>query len=329
MNKQPFMIVIAGSTGVGKTDLALSFGKNLPIEIVNADLGQFYQPLTIGTAKPAWQQESIKHHLFDIFTTPQTFTSLHYKTVLMETLNDIWKRNKIPVIVGGSTFYIESIFFEIAEPEKIYDPVNKPKIDNLLNVDVWNQLNIIDSERAAAIHPKDYYRINRALDIWRTTGIKPSTLKPHYNPPARYWFFHLTRDRAELYARINERVNQMIDTGWIDEVRALINTEWQPFIESKKFIGYSEIIEFLETNSIARQMVVNDIAQKTRNYAKRQETYWKRLKKKLSDCLVEPTEYTNKQVSKLFTLDLTKANLHVVSKQLSEQLLKEIESSNL
>ncbi len=317
MNKKRYIIVITGATGVGKTDFALQLGKHMPIEIVNADLGQFYQPLTIGTAKPHWQQEPIPHHLFDIGTIPESFTVTEYKKQLLVCLEDIWQRNKIPVIVGGSTFYIESIFFEPVNP----DIIKEPDINTLSDSDLWNQLNIIDPERAAQIHPHDVYRLERALTIWHTTGVKPSLQKPLYNPPAPFLFFHITRDRPELYERINQRVITMLDVGWIEEVKKLLATPWEHFIQTKKFIGYPEIIAFLkDKNPLSYQELVDTIAQRTRNYAKRQETYWKRLKNKLHNCLVFAPGYTYSEASKVYEINLTSLDLDVYIKQLSATL---------
>ena len=195
MNRKKFMVVIAGSTGVGKTDFALNLGKDLPIEIVNADTGQFYEPLTVGTAKPDWKTNSIPHHLFDIFTTPRSCTILEYRKLLSACLEDIWKRNKIPVIVGGSTFYIESIFFEPAQPDQIDKAQEDLDLTLFDDLSLWDKLNAIDPQRAEEIHPHDHYRLTRALTLWHTTGIKPSKQRPSYNPYAPYWFFDLTRER--------------------------------------------------------------------------------------------------------------------------------------
>lgn len=323
------MIVIAGATGVGKTDFALSLAEYFPIEIVNADLGQFYQPLTIGTAKPSWQHQPVQHHLFDIFSKPRTCTVMEYRTLLLECLQKIWEQNKIPVIVGGSTFYVESIFFEPAQTTDSETLSFDPELNNRETLELWNELNKLDPERASKIHPHDRYRIKRGLAIWYSTGIKPSQQKPIYNPPAHYWFFYLTRDRSDLYNRINARVVQMLNAGWIDEVKSLMNTEWETFIKTKKFIGYPELMQFLSNPSISKQEVIDLIAKKTRNYAKRQETYWKRLEKKLHNCLVKSTEYTNKQMSKVMGLNLTTVNIPVYIKQLSEQLIDKNESSSL
>lgn len=192
---------------------------------------------------------------------------------------------------------------------------------------LWDQLNAVDSERASKIHPHDIYRIKRGLAIWHATGMKPSLQKPKYNPPADYLLCSITRDRDELYNRINTRVGQMVDAGWLEEVKSLINTQWHSFIQTKKFIGYPELIDFHIHNASPKQEVLDVIAKKTRNYAKRQESYWRRLEKKLYNCLVESTEYTSKQASKILIKNLTSVNLEVYIKQLSEQLFDRSESS--
>lgn len=324
------MIVIAGSTGVGKTDLALQIGNELPIEIVNADLGQFYQPLSIGTAKPLWQESPIKHHLFDIFTTPQSSTVVEFRSQLLLCLQDIWSRNKIPVIVGGSTFYVESIFFKPVSDVSLKHQLLEVTDDTQL----WNMLHEVDPQRAQQIHPNDTYRLKQGLMLWNATGIQPSLLKPIYDPPSPYLFLYLTRDRDDLYDRINKRVMQMLDSGWIDEVRGLMNTPWQSFVQTKKFIGYPELIEYLCENPDADisknnlKLIADTIAQKTRNYAKRQETYWKRLEKKLSHCLVTSPGYTSNQQSKVIVSNLTSLNLDIYSKQLCAQLYTSINNES-
>lgn len=110
MNKKQFMIVIVGATGVGKSDFASRLAEYLPIEIVNADLGQFYQPLTIGTAKPLWQKDPIRHHLFDIYSEPKSCTVMEYRALVVNCLHDIWQRDKIPVIVGDQLFMLNLFF---------------------------------------------------------------------------------------------------------------------------------------------------------------------------------------------------------------------------
>lgn len=319
MNKN-FCIIVTGSTGVGKTDFSLNLGSHLPIEIVNGDLGQFYKPLTIGTAKPKWQSEPIKHHLFDIFSEPQTFTIMQYRTLLFETMQSIWARNNIPVIVGGSTFYIESIFFE---PTTL--PTNQPQ--SIASHFTWDSLYAIDPVRASEIHPHDTYRITRALTLWNSTGTKPSEQKPCYKPLAPFYCYIFTRDREDLYTRINNRVITMFEEGWVNEVEEL-SPQWYSFIMNKKFIGYPDIYEYLALGSKQNSMaqLTELIAQKTRNYAKRQETYWRRLEKKIYNCLVTPPEYTRRMKSSITKLNLTSCNLAVYSKQ-QAQLIESLNES--
>src|SRR5581483_221522 len=109
---------------------------------------------------------------------------------------------------------------------------------------LWQHLYEHDPERAQTVHPYDSYRIKRALELSHR-GHKPSAHVPHYNPASAYWFFYVTRNRNDLYARINQRVGHMIDAGWIDEVKSLIGTEWQAFVQAKKFIGYPELMQYI------------------------------------------------------------------------------------
>lgn len=333
MERSKSIIVIAGSTGVGKTDVALTLGNHLPIEIVNADLGQFYGPLTIGTAKPPWKESPIRHHLFDIFKTPYYYTAAEFRKQIATCINDIWDRGKIPVIVGGSTFYIESIFFEFHAPPIVHKDKNDvQEILKQAELSSWDMLYSIDPERAMAIHHNDRYRINRSLEMWNKSGVKPSEQKPHYNPVAPYLFFSLIRNRSELYNRINQRVRLMIEDGWIDEVKALMDTPWEDFVMVKKFIGYSEIREYILQEQLLSlvhrkqklEQIISIIAQKTRNYAKRQNSFWRRLEKKLSDCLVIAPEYTNSQLAKAFMQDITATDSYELGNAMSELIKKAI-----
>ncbi len=323
-----YCIIIAGSTGVGKTDFSLQLGNELPIEIVNADLGQFYQPLTIGTAKPAWKNEKIVHHLFDIFSEPRSCTVIEYRTMLQNCIESIWSRNNIPVIVGGSTFYIESIFFEPSTHEKIDSQASYSAYD-CEDASLWKKLEAIDHQRASEIHPNDYYRLKRALEIWNSTGIKPSEQKPVYNPIAPFHFYYLTRDRSDLYARIDQRVTTMIEQGWLDEVSSLLSTQWHDFILMKKFIGYPDLCDYILQGCPIdqKESLIERIAQKTRNYAKRQETFWRRLEKKIYNCLVTTPEYTYKKKSAIDRLNLTSCNLAVYSNQQAKLIRNVSESS--
>lgn len=269
------LIIITGPTAAGKTDFALELGTRMPIEIINGDMGQLYAPLSIGTAKPAWKTETIPHHLFDHVSEPMNYTVTEYRTAVKTLIAQIQERGNTPVIVGGSTFYVRSLFFPPSEP----DIITNEKFQGEYN---WETLKSIDPERASKIDPHDRYRIERALDLWHQTGSLPSTLTPAYDPvhrPCR--IIYCFQKRATLYDRINRRTLLMLKTGWLDEVKSL-SEKWRTFLKTKKIIGYAEIDRYLlerDSGSCELEYLVSEIQQKTRNYAKRQETAWRTLKK--------------------------------------------------
>lgn len=267
---KPYLLIITGPTAVGKTDLALQLAARIPTEIINIDVGQFYEPLTIGTAKPDWRSSPIPHHLFDILSEPKDYTVVAYREQLQELVKDIWQRNKLPICVGGSLFYVQSLFFPPRSETLAHSA--------LAEAPTWHELYTVDPQRAQQIHPNDTYRIKRAFMLWHATQTKPSTFMPAYEPLADAHVVFLTRAREQLYQRINERVKIMLEDGWVDEVTRLQNTAWEPFLERKKLIGYNEIMRHLVSpTTYTREQLVEDIQRKTRHYAKRQCTFWKTL----------------------------------------------------
>lgn len=303
------LVVIYGPTGVGKTDFADHLANIVHGEIINADIGQFYTPLSIGTAKPLWQKSPIAHHLFDILDEPRDLTVTQYRELVIALLEDIWQRGNVPIIVGGSGFYIASLFFPPQLPSSKKSMMVNFEGDDTKSL--WDMLNKIDPERAKDIHIHDRYRIVRALEIWHNTGIKPSNYVPIYDPPSPYFMLCLTRDRKQLYERINQRVHEMIEQGWIQEVKLLLGTLWENFLKEKKIIGYDDIIRYLhgpQTNK-DYEYLIETIAQKTRNYAKRQLTFWRMMQKKLAP-------YVAISSSSLYEVNLTIIDSQVYIKQL-------------
>lgn len=310
MGNRRFVIIITGPTGVGKSDFAEKLATDLSAEIINADMGQLYMPLTIGTAKPDWRHSPIKHHLFDILDKPLSYSVAQYRQALLDIVQQVWQRNHIPIIVGGSSYYINALFFPPLAA------VEQGKGANSSFVVSWESLNAIDPVRAQQIHPHDTYRIERALAIWHTTQQKPSVYQPYYQPFAPYFMFFVTRDRSQLYERINQRTHEMIKHGWIEEVQSLMGTEWQDFLQRKKIIGYDDIINYCLHQDTNLDDLIKIIAQKTRNYAKRQVTFWRMFEKKLSQAAQKDTE----TFSEIATLDLTLLDLDLYLKQLLKKL---------
>lgn len=277
-----FFLLIHGPTGVGKTETILSIGKELPIEIINCDVGQLYEPLSIGTAKPDWKNEPIPHHFFDVVSTPVNFSVMEYREQVTKLIDEINARGNIPVLVGGSLFYGKSLFFPPSSHSSNIEP----------SEGTWDQLYKIDKDRAEKIHSNDVYRIQQALAIIQSTGQKASLYKPIYDPiSVDCLVVYLHKNRSVLYDSINKRTEIMMQQGWIQEAEHLKNTDWEVFLKKKKLIGYPEIYDYLE-DKISRDILISTIQKKTRNYAKRQETFWRMFKKNLepyisSDTIIE------------------------------------------
>ncbi len=274
------VIFVVGPTASGKTDLSYELAHLCSGQVVNADTGQFYEPLTIGTAKPDWRAHSIQAHLFDVCTEPRDFSVVAFRKQLLTIIQELHNQGATPIVVGGSLFYIQSLFFppQELEGERVPLPVIGDKDFS------WNFLNSIDPVRAQAIHPHDSYRIKRALEIWLKTGVQPSTIEPLFKFPFPSYLIVLNPNRQVLWERIEKRTYMMLNQGgWIEEAQKFIDTPWESFITTKGFIGYSKIFDFLRTQPSLqeREKLVWDIVVETRQYAKRQQTFLRGLQKKL------------------------------------------------
>ncbi|BDC34561.1 tRNA dimethylallyltransferase [Candidatus Dependentiae bacterium Noda2021] len=276
------MIIIYGPTASGKTDFADQLAQYLPSEIINMDMGQCYQPLAIGTAKPEWKTKPVAHHGFDIITEPVNYTVAQYRSFIQQKIEEIIAKGKVPILVGGSGFYLKSLLFPPVELPSV-EPTEQeyPEPEKR-----WDLLNAIDPERAAQLHPHDVYRVTRALDIWYQTGKKPSTLAPLFNPVQSFLLLNLTRDRLDLNSRINARTHLMIEQGWIQEVQSLMNTSWQSFLQDKKIIGYDDIITYLSSSHSSKSWLISEIQKKTRHYAKRQLVFAAGLEREVRKALL-------------------------------------------
>lgn len=291
INKKTCLIV-AGPTGVGKTSFVEDLVGNIKkiydkdADIINADVGQFYKDLNIGVAKPE-VIISGRDYLFNILDIPQDINVTLYRKLVIQKVFESFDKNKLPIIVGGSGFYLRSLFFPPIEAET-GQILNDPKIVDLdfnsaSTQQLWENLFKIDAQRALKIPKGDRYRIERALTIFKKTGLTPSHFNPKFDLPFNFKLLYLTRDRSQLYEIINKRTIAMFNSGWVEEVKNL-NNEWHEFLNRKKIIGYPEIIDFLKENKKQPDIenLISIIQQKTRNYAKRQETFFRKLVKDLN-----------------------------------------------
>lgn len=235
----------------------------------------------MGTAKPDITTYSCPTFLFDIFDTTQEYTAAAWRADVLAAIEKSFEMNRTPIIVGGSVFYIHSLFFP---PQELVATTHNRLVDMSLSEDeLYNQLCEIDPLRAAALHKHDKYRVRRALEIWNKTGQQPSRFLPTFSFPYLFDFFVILPDELVLQEKISLRSCEMIkQLGWIQECEQLIGTEWHPFALKKGFIGYQEVFDYIsdkKTTSIDDLIFL--IAKKTWQYARHQRAFCKKTIKSL------------------------------------------------
>lgn len=272
-------LFIVGPTASGKTALSEMLCDSMQTaEIINCDMGQLYTKLTIGTAKPDLDHYTRKTHLFNLLDTPEDFSAQQYAEQSKSCIEKIYGRGHQPLFVGGTLFYVKALFFALHQTTALNrsaSPLLQPS-----DLSPWDLLNQIDPDRARELHPHDLYRVNRALHLWESTGQKPSSLKPTYQPAVIPCFVYIQPNREILKERINLRTKIMVyESGWIEEAESLIDTPWEPFVQSKGLIGYTDLIDWIKAGKKPETLpaVVTLIQQATWHYAKRQMAFWKKF----------------------------------------------------
>ncbi|HNZ50506.1 MAG TPA: tRNA (adenosine(37)-N6)-dimethylallyltransferase MiaA [Bacilli bacterium] len=265
---KPRVVIIAGPTGIGKSQVAEVVAKTWNGEIINADASQIRRQLNIGTAKPDLSQTQVPHHLFDIIAADANFSIKDYQNCALPKIAEIISRNKLPVIVGGSGLYIASLVGDYPLVVPARDPLFSEQFAKLTNVQLHEQLRIRDENRAQALHPNNRRRVLRALEII----MNPVETQPINTKPFDALLICLFCERSLLYKRINARVEDMFNQGWINEVQDLINQGID--VSRLQEIGYADIKAYLD-GLLTYEQVAEIIKQKTRHYAKRQITWFK------------------------------------------------------
>lgn len=266
-----------GPTAVGKSSFAEHCAAHLPCEIINCDAAQLYTPLCIGVAKTDWRASTVPHHMFDICDEPVDYSIAAYRQRVEMLVQEIIARGNVPLFVGGSGFYMHSLFFPVA-PQAV-----QCEIAHAYKSASWEHLQRIDPIRAAQIHPHDTYRIQRALTLYQQTDAAPSRFKPTFCPITPCAFVELIRTEDDLKRRIAERITAMIDAGWVAEVESLLDTPWETFLLRKKWIGYPELIAYCRAGKPQAQLplIMSDIGKRTWHYARKQMAYARMFIKKL------------------------------------------------
>ncbi len=274
------LLVICGPTASGKTALSVACAKALGGEIVNFDAFLVYRGLDIGTAKPTMEErEGIVHHLIDVADPRDAFSVSDYERLAVPAVQDILSRGKTPILVGGTGFYLNAVLFSHAYGGAPASPAIREKYGRLAAEEgkeaVHRRLAAVDPESAARLHPNDLKRVVRALEIYEQTGKKKSEQADGESPRFPYVAVAYDYPREQLYARIALRTDRMLERGLVEEVRSLLESGVSADAQSMQGIGYKETAEFLKNGD--NLSTLSDIIKKnTRNYAKRQLTFFKK-----------------------------------------------------
>lgn len=280
MRKIP-LIVIAGPTASGKTALSVEIAKAVGGEIVSADSMQIYKYMNIGTAKPTEsEKQGIPHHMMDFLEPSVNFSVADYCEMAGKIIGDIDERGKIPVIVGGTGLYIDSLVNGVDFGEEQGDAKVREEMMSLAekegNEAVHKILEEIDPETAAKYHPNNLRRIIRAIEVYKTQGKTVSEKeKEEKISPYDVAYFCIDWDRSVLYDRINRRVDIMVKDGLIDEVKGLLERDIDPKVTAMQSIGYKEFYGYIK-GEMTLDEALDIVKQSSRRYAKRQLTWFRR-----------------------------------------------------
>lgn len=282
---KPKVIVIVGPTASGKTSLSIELAKRINGEIVSCDSMQIYKDMDIGSAKPTYEEmQGIKHYLIDCVEPTKRFSVAEYKKQAELAIENIIKKGKIPIVVGGTGLYADSLIYGIEYPEIQFDNDYREKLEKKAETEqgleqLYIQAKKIDENAMQKISRNDKKRIIRVLEIYHQTGKTKTELEiVSRKNKVKYDFkvFAINMDRDILYDRINKRVDIMIESGLINEVENLLK-KYDSFPTAMQGLGYKEVVEFL-AGKITKEEMIDKIKQETRRYAKRQLTWFKKNK---------------------------------------------------
>ena len=279
------LVILTGPTAVGKTSLSINLAKAINGEIISADSMQIYKKMDIGTAKVMPEEmDGIKHYLIDVIDPTEDFHVVKFKQMVEAAIDEIYEKGKIPIICGGTGFYIQAILYDIDFTENEIDKNYRKSLEAFAkekgNEALHEKLNAIDPESAKAIPAANVKRVIRAIEYFEQTGEKFSVhnaTQKEKNSPYNFAYFVLNDDRQLLYNRIDARVDKMIADGLVSEVKSLLASGVRKGMTAMDGIGYKELLDYLEGDG-SLDDAISLIKQKSRNYAKRQLTWFRREK---------------------------------------------------
>lgn len=279
------MVVLTGPTAVGKTALSIELAKRINGAIISADSMQVYKYMDIGSAKVMPEEmDGIKHYLIDELSPEDEFNVFVFKDMAQKALEEIYAAGKIPIIAGGTGFYIQGLLYDIDFTEQEIDESYRQKLYDFAkengNHALHEMLKDIDPESYKSIHENNVKRVIRALEYYNTTHepiSKHNARERQRVSPYNFAYFVLNDDRANLYSRIDRRVDIMVERGLIDEVKKLKNMGYTKDMVSMKGIGYKEILDYLD-NECTLDEAIYKVKLESRRFAKRQLTWFRREK---------------------------------------------------
>ena len=275
------LLVICGATATGKSALAVECARLLGGEVVSCDALLVYRGLNIGTAKPTKaEMGGVEHHLIDVVSPHDSFSVSDFERLAISAVEDILARGKVPVLCGGTGFYMNAILYKSSFGNISADASVRKKYEEIAVREGKEALHALlqecDPESAALLHPNDVTRVVRALEIYELTGRKKSEQNDGNTPRYPFAAFCFDYPREELYARIDRRVDDMLKAGLVDEVKGLLSSGVPEGAQCMQAIGYKEVLECLKNGD--KHSTMSDIIKKnTRNYAKRQLTFFKKM----------------------------------------------------
>ncbi len=273
------MITIVGPTAVGKSELALHLAQCFPVEIIGADSRQVYRYMDIGTNKPSpAERASVPHHVIDVIEPDEDFSLAMYHQLAIEALKAIQQKGKLPLLVGGSGLYVRSLVEGWKIPQVPPDQQRRRQLEARAEQEgshsLYQELQDVDPIAAAKINPSNIRRIIRALEIYHTAGQPPSQLQRKEAPGFPILLIGLTRERSELYRRIDWRVDKMIQMGLVEEVEQLLKKGYSPSLPSMSGIGYKQIGQFLRGEMTLPQ-AIDKIKYETHRLARHQYAWFR------------------------------------------------------
>ena len=302
---KPKVVVIVGPTASGKTALSIELAKKLDGEIISCDSMQIYKDMDIGTAKVTKEEaQGIKHYLVDFVSPDQRYTVSDFKKDAETAIKEILEKGKVPIVVGGTGLYVNSLIYGIEYQDMKIDEDYRNELmsraeDPAELEKLWNEANDIDPEAMTKISKNDKKRIIRVLEIFKSTGktkTEQEILSRQNGVPYDYKVFGIMSDREELYERINLRVDLMIKQGLVDEVKSIYE-KYKKFPTAMQGLGYKEVVWYLE-NKISYDEMIELIKKETRRYAKRQMTWFRKTENIIWLDAKEPIENSIERITK-------------------------------